>query len=1106
MLRNEIYKLERNLISRIRKRVINYWREINATEKIIEQTKLNPQKIFLDGPPFATGTMHYGHILVSTIKDTMTRYLTMNGYYVDRKNGWDTHGVPIEMLAKETIGYNTKKELMDYGLENHNNVCRNLVLQCADQWYKDFENIGRWVDIKREYKTMDVNFMESVIWAFKELYNQGMIFEGYKIMPYSTGCNTPLSHFEAKQNYHDTTDPSIICCFEIVSTEYSYFKHKTDYSTNILIWTTTPWTLPSNMAICTYMLGEIVNIFDYQTQCYILMSRGKYESSYAKLRYKNVLRFRLVERLTSYDLINVEYKPPFDYFWKFEYQKHLPIDQRAFRVVADHFVKEDGQCAGTGFVHLAPAFGEEDFRVCCENNIIDNKNSKRNLINPIDDDGCFTNEIPDYSGLYVKKADQQIIKDLKTKKLLFEFKSYTHSYPFCYRTDTPLLYRLVSAWFLNVNNNEFRDKMIANNKKINWMPSSVDTYHFDNWLHCSVDWCISRSRYWGTPIPIWRSDDGEEVVCVGSIAELEKLSGITNIQDLHIEYIDKIKIPSKKGKGMLNRVSGVLDCWFESGLMPYAQSHYPFENENLIDPSRNYISDFITESKDQTRGWFYTLIVLATALFNKPAFQNVIVTGIINDTDGRKIAKNHGFYPNPNILIDKYGADTLRLYLLSTPVVKAESIKFDEIALSKIQQKSIVKLYNITLFLVEKINLYNNEYPSDIIKFPSKLELESLDDVLDRWIVNKTGLILKEIREDLNSYRINSVAFKILRYIEELTNWYLKMTRDRMKGVASKYNENNISRKQSLQTLLFVMFQFTKIIAPMIPFISEIIYAMLKCYIVDAKESVHFDVYPKLDEFIFNDKLEEKVVAIQKVINLIREVRDVLKINNKRPINYVDLGCVNSYHWEIIQDILDYIKSESNVLHIRHIDIESLIICKVEVIVSELSQYLKEINQIKFIKQIMQFISMMDRDKINEMKLNGFIIEPITNVKILDKHVTIKYSTKYNDIATKIANGIFIRLDVSYTEEIQNKHLIRLINTAIQNHRKKIGLKPWDIINIYHHSEKNELMNFIGNNISNFGYKNICSIIMIENIEQMKNNKTIHEILDSRLFISSDFI
>lgn len=1090
----------------LEKQTIEHWKNIGAIDKILDQVKNYPEKIFLDGPPFATGTMHYGHILVSTIKDSMIRYLTMKGYKVDRRNSWDTHGVPIEMLAKKTIGYNTKKELLEFGLDKHNDVCRQLVLKCADQWYKDFERIGRWVDLKREYKTMDLNFMESVIWAFKELYKQGMIFEGYKVMPYSTGCNTPLSHFEAKQNYKDTTDLSVICCFQIISTEYSIFKHAHDYPTYVLAWTTTPWTLPSNMALCTYINGEIIYAFDCQSQHYILISREKFESTYSKMKHANLNRFRIIDRLISNDLINVEYKPPFDYFWKENGQDDLPIEKRSFRILADHFVKDSGQDSGTGFVHCAPGFGEEDFRVCCENNVIDNRNSRGNLINPVDDDGCFTSEIKDYTGIYVKDADHLIIEYLKTNKLLFDSKPYKHSYPFCYRTDTPLLYRVVSAWFLNAANEKFRAKMLANNNKINWMPSSVGTNHFDNWLQGSVDWCISRSRYWGTPIPIWRSDDEKEIICIGSISELEELSGITGIKDLHIENIDKIQIPSREGRGMLQRVEGVLDCWFESGSMPYAQLHYPFENKDMIDPSRAYISDFITESKDQTRGWFYTLTVLATALFDKPAFQNVIVTGIINGTDGQKMAKSKGNYPDPNILINKYGADTLRLYLLSTPVVKAESIKFDEIAIGKLQQNSVVKIYNIALFLMEKISLYNLEYPTDPIKYPSKQELESMNNILDQWIINKTGLLLKEIDNDLSTYKISSIASKILAYIEQLTNWYLKMARERMKGFASRFNNANSSNdwKQSIQTLLFVINQFINIVAPFLPFISETIYGMIKCYVPNSSESIHFNHYPTPNEFISNEILEYKFGVIQKVISLIREIRDAIRISNRRPLSFVEIGCIHSDDWNIIQDILDYVKSESNVLAIKVLEnTDDLILYKPEAIVPELSAHLKKIGKIQRMKQILHFITNLTVPQINNFIKNEFIRDIDTGIILTNEHINIRYLLKQVDSTCKIEGNIVVKVDTTYSDEVRTEHLIRLINSAIQMHRKDIRIKPWQVINIYYNSDSENFDLFILEHLNDFVCKNI-NLVEHRSNETMLPNKTIHEVIDSTLTICSE--
>jgi len=1073
---------EPSMFPGLEQHVIQKWRDNAIVKKILERVSSYPEKFFLDGPPFATGTMHYGHILVSTVKDTMARYFTMNGFKVDRRNSWDTHGVPIEMLAKNEIGYHTKEELLSYGIDKHNQICRQLILKCAGQWYTDFERIGRWIDIDREYKTMDTNYMESVIWAFKQLYENHMIVQKYTVMPYSTGCATVLSHFEAKQNYKEISDPSVICCFTIVSTEHAVFQPRTDYPTNILAWTTTPWTLPSNMAICANPNSIIIYAFDKKMQYYVLVSKDKFMTSMTKLKYGDIKRFEIISELPASDLANIEYKPPFPEFY-FRDESQL-ITERPFRIILDQFVIE-GENFGTGFVHCAPAFGPEDFKVCCSCHIIDARNTKKNLINPIDDNGCFTKSFSRYAGIYFRDANVMIINYLKENHLLFESGRYTHTYPFCYRTDTPLIYRIVDAWFLEASNEIFREKMLANNKKINWLPSHVGTNHFDNWLQGSVDWCISRSRYWGTPIPIWQSADGEETICIGSIAELESLSGQTGITDLHPEHIDHIKIPSRQGRGMLSRVSGVLDCWFESGSASFAQFHYPFENMNAIHPDRDYLVDFITESKDQTRGWFYTLTVLATALFDKPAFHNVIVTGIVNGTDGQKMSKHKKNYPDPNIIINKYGADTLRFYLLSTPVVKAESVKFNEDDLYKIQQNSISKVYNMTLFLLEKIKVYQLEYPDDHIILPQISSLDEIIDPLNKWIVNKTIILVGQLAQCMDNYLVTYIAPKILTHIDQLTNWYLKMSRERMKGTSAKYFEKVSQNiwKELLETLLFVLVMLTKALAPIMPFITETIYDMLRPYIPGALESVHFESYPDTDTFVCDYELEKKFSLVQQLIVQIRNLREKCKLEVRRPLLLAKIGSVDINNLHVIEDVLSYIKSEANVYDIELIDIDHMIKPTVRANMVVLKTYLKQNDHIKFIKHILDFIDQMTPELIVQTMINGQIIEPQTGIILDHNHLDINYElvSMDSDLVVSFRNNMYVEIDITENDKIKSEHLTRSIKSVIQRHRNKCHLEPWQTITLYYHAEtKSTLHEFINANLATFTSANTESIHYVD--------------------------
>ena len=627
----------------IEKNILNLWKINETFEKSLQKTKKYPIFTFYDGPPFATGLPHYGHILAGTIKDIICRYATMKNNYVPRRAGWDAHGLPIEYEIEKKLGIKTKSQVIDYGIGNYNKECESIVMRCADQWKYTINRIGRWIDFDNDYKTMDTNFMESVWWVFKELWKKDLVYKGFKIMPYSNACNTPLSNFEAKSNYKDIHERSVIVTFPLVNENNTFF----------LVWTTTPWTLPSNIALCVNPNIIYVKLFDnINNKIYILAE------SLINSIFKNKKNYNILEKMKGIELKNIKYIPIFNYF---EYLN-------TFKILIDDFVLDD---SGTGIVHLAPAFGEDDFRVCIENNLITKDGT--NLICPIDPNGSFTSKVKDFEGLKVKECDKEITDYLKSIGRLFKIINCVHSYPFCWRSDTPLIYKAVSCWFVNVE--KIKDKIIENNKKINWIPGYVGEKRFHNWLKDTKDWCISRNRYWGTPLPIWVSDDMEEIVNIGSIDELSKLSGI-KLTNLHRHHLDKITIPSKMGKGKLKRVEEVFDCWFESGSMPYAQSHYPFENKDLFE--KNFPADFIAEGLDQTRGWFYTLMVLSTALFDKPAFKNVIVNGLVLAEDGKKMSKRLKNYPDPLNIVNKYGADALRMYLIDSPVVKAESLRFKE--------------------------------------------------------------------------------------------------------------------------------------------------------------------------------------------------------------------------------------------------------------------------------------------------------------------------------------------------------------------------------------------------------------------------------------------
>ena len=832
---------------------------------------------FYDGPPFATGLPHYGHILAGTIKDVVTRYAAMTGKYVERRAGWDCHGLPVEYEIDQMLNITHRDQVLEMGIDKYNETCRGIVTRYTKEWESTVTRLGRWIDFENDYKTMDPTFMESVWWVFKQLFEKGLVYQGYKVMPFSTACGTPLSNFEAGLNYKDVRDPAVVVHFPLVD----------EPDVSFLAWTTTPWTLPSNIALCVHEKLEYVKFLDKKSGNMYIMSKTRMCQLYPKMgtkKWKPKMAEELFEILATFpgkDLVGKKYQPIFDYFTKDENAKEY------FRVLSDNYVTDD---AGTGIVHQAPAFGEDDYRVCLAHGVIQKGGD---LPCPVDGNGLFTEQVPEVKGIHVKKADETLIGLLKENKRLVQKDNLDHSYPFCWRSDTPLIYKAVPSWFIKVE--EIKDRLVENNKKTYWVPNAVKEGRFHNWLVDARDWAVSRNRFWGTPIPIWATEDMSEVICIGSIEELAELSGVT-VDDLHREVVDKVEIPSKKTPGaVLRRVDEVFDCWFESGSMPYAQKHYPFENKEKFE--KGFPANFIAEGLDQTRGWFYTLMVLATALFDKPAFQNLIVNGLVQAADGKKMSKRLKNYPDPVLVINKYGADALRMYLINSPVVRAESLKFKEEGVLGVVKEVFLPWYNAFRFMMQNIERFESTGRKFV---PDLAKVCGTTNPTDIWISAATQKLIKFVHEEMQAYRLYTVMPELVRFIVQLTNWYVRLNRDRLKGAEG----DDVDAETGLQVLYDVLLNMTTVMAPFTPFITEFFYQHLRkmqpSYSEAANgggssnpvkpgksDSVHFLGLPSYDPSRLNQDAVEAMETLQTIVELGRNVREKRLINLKTPVKNV---------------------------------------------------------------------------------------------------------------------------------------------------------------------------------------------------------------------------
>jgi len=839
--------------------ILEFWQKNKIFAKTLEKQS-SGDFVFYDGPPFATGLPHYGHLLASTIKDVVPRYKTMRGLRVNRRWGWDCHGLPVEVLVEEELGVKTKKDIdQKVGIEKFNEACRDSVLRYADEWKKIIPRIGRWVDMENDYKTMDSWYMESICNVFKSLWDKKLIYQDYRSVSYCPRCGTPLSNFEVNQGYKDNVeDPSV----------YIRFKLKDQKNTYFLVWTTTPWTLPGNVALAVGGNIDYVKIERFNEKTKKKENLILAEEALSRLKMGDV---QVIEHYQGKNLVDLKYEELFD-FARPNKEAYYVIDGGGLVSVKE----------GTGIVHIAPAYGEEDFTLSRKKGLP--------IIITVDPSGEMTEDTP-WPGIFVKKADPLVIEDLKKRGLLFQSGTIKHTYPFCWRCGSPIYDYLWPAWFVRVE--KIKDELIKNNKKINWAPAHLRDGRFGKWLEGARDWNISRNRYWGAPIPVWICKKCKHQTVIGSLRELEEKSGSLPKNkkgeiDLHRPYIDEIKIKCPICSEEMQRTPEILDCWFESGAMPYASFHYPFENKEWFE--KNFPAQFIAEGLDQTRGWFYTLLVLSTIMFDKPAFLNVIANGLILAEDGRKMSKRLKNYPEPKEIINKYGADSLRYYLLTSPAIRANDLRFSEKGVVEVFRKVIIVFWNVCSFY----SLHAGKAAENKLVEPRPKH------ILDQWILTKLNLLIEEMTEAFDSYNLVKAAKPLGEFINKLSTWYLRRSRSRIRSNDSRESG------QALEILRYVLLILARLSAPFMPFISEKLYQELE----GGKKSVHLEDWPEANKKLINQRLEEKMDIVRKICEIGHNLRKKAGIKNRQPLQEIKYQTTSA---KIEEGLLDLIKDELNV-------------------------------------------------------------------------------------------------------------------------------------------------------------------------------------------------
>ena len=972
----------------LEKEILQFWRDEQIFQKSIDQRPEDRPFIFYDGPPFATGLPHYGHLLAGTIKDVIPRYKTMRNFRVERRFGWDTHGLPVEYEVEQDLKLNGAEEIREFGVGKFNEACRSIVLRYTAEWEETVDRMARWVDFENDYKTMDRDFMESVWWVFKQLWDKGLIYEGVKVVPYSWRVATPLSNFEANLNYKDTQDPSVTLRFRMLDAENTY----------ALAWTTTPWTLPSNMALCAGPGLEYVRLLHKETGDRYHLVASRVETYFEEGSYE------IEERMKGTALKGRPYEPLFDFA-----KKRKPSDN-AWKIYNDEYVSDE---SGTGLVHLA-CFGEDDVRIFNREGIP--------IFDPVDEEGNFMQDMEFIAGLNVMEANRPISQKLKEKGLMFRQETVEHSYPFCWRTDTPLIYKPISTWFVKVES--FRDRMVEHNRKVHWVPGHIRDGRFGKWLENARDWAISRNRFWGTPLPIWKSEDGD-TLCFGSVEELENASG-TKVPDLHKQHVDQLVI-EHQGK-TYRRVTEVLDCWFESGSMPYGQQHYPFENKEVFEA--NFPANFICEGLDQTRGWFYTLVVIAQALFDKPAFHNCVVNGLILAEDGKKMSKRLKNYPDPTQMLDQYGADAIRLYMLNSPAVRGEDLRFSEKGLVETTRTLLLPLWNALAFLTTYARIDGWEPTSENLELPR-------NNPLDRWILSKLAGLIDEVRTQMDLYDLNRSVAPFVGFIDLLTNWYIRRSRRRFWKAGQ-----GSDKLEAYATLFQVLRNLSRVIAPFVPFIADGIHRALKQ--PGDPESVHLCLFPEKEAQMNRDSdLEQRMELVLSAVTMGRALRAKHQLKIRQPLRKITLITATPEAQRILEDLGELITDELNV--------KSVEISRDEKDLVELSAKanfkLLGRRMGKKMKSVSQAIAAMSPAQIRDYLQQGSIDLMVDqeSTRFENEEILVQRNQK-EGLLVETDNLLTVALDTEINEELMQEGLAREFVNKVQNMRKEKNLDVMDRI------------------------------------------------------------